>query len=521
MQPDAHVVGCISHMTDSRERFDFTDLFTFEMANNHQGDIAHGKSIIMAVGDIARRHHLKAAIKFQFRDLDTFIHPKHQKKSDNKHVPRFLSTRLSESQFRELIVIARKEKLLVMVTPFDEASVTTAEKLDVDILKVASCSATDFPLLARIAETRKPVIASTGGLSLKEIDNLVTFLDHRYVHFAIMHCVSIYPTPTDKLQLGMITTLRRRYPNLTIGFSTHESPDITENIQLAYVAGARVFEKHIGVATPKIKLNTYSATPEQAEAWVSAWERARAALGGSEKILDAEEKKDLEVLMRGVYAKRPIKKAESIKSSSIYFAFPIEPGQLPSGRFIEGLVADRAYKKDEAISGKVRVDEFSPKEVIYQTIHTVKGMLNEAGVPIAPEFHVELSHHYGLDNFDKYGIVIIDCINREYCKKIIIQIAGQMHPYHHHRKKEETFHLLSGELEMELDGRRKTLRHGDIQVIQRGVKHRFWTDTGAIFEEISTTHFNDDSIYEDPKIARMPREERKTVLVNWGRHQFD
>ena len=81
--------------------------------------------------------------------------------------------------------------------------------------------------------------------------------------------------------------------------------------------------------------------------------------------------------------------------------------------------------------------------------------------------------------------------------------------------------MLAGELEMELDGRRKTLRAGDLQVIQRGVKHRFWTDKGAIIEEISTTHFNDDSLYEDPKIARLPREVRKTKLVNWGRHQFD
>ena len=80
--------------------------------------------------------------------------------------------------------------------------------------------------------------------------------------------------------------------------------------------------------------------------------------------------------------------------------------------------------------------------------------------------------------------------------------------------------MLAGELEMELGGRRKTLRPGDVQVIQRGVKHKFWTNTGAIFEEISTTHFNNDSMYEDPKIAKMPREARKTRLINWGFNQF-
>jgi sialic acid synthase SpsE/mannose-6-phosphate isomerase-like protein (cupin superfamily) len=506
---------------NTRERFDFENLFTFEMANNHQGDVAHGKKIIKAIGGIAKKHKLKAAIKFQFRDLDTFIHAKHKKKSDNKHVPRFLSTRLSEAQFKELIAEARKNELIVMATPFDESSVDFAEKLDIDILKVASCSAKDFPLLEKIAGVQKPVIASTGGLSIAEIDNLVTFLDHRYVHFAIMHCVAIYPTPADKLQLTQIEIFRKRYPGVVIGFSTHEAPDNSENIQMAYAKGARIFEKHVGVETAAIKLNTYSATPEQTEKWIEAWERARAALGGEEKILDPKEREDLLTLMRGVFAKKPLKKGKPIKAGDVYFAFPIEPGQLSSGKFAEGVVADKDYKKDQPISEKVHSETVSPKHIVYQTIHAVKGMLNEYKVPITPEFSIELSHHYGLEEFYKWGVVIIDCINREYCKKILVQLPGQSHPYHHHIKKEETFHMLAGELHMEVDGRKKILYPGDLQIIQRGMKHRFWTDTGAIFEEISSTHFNDDSYYEDPKIRNAPRESRKTKLSNWGRHQFD
>jgi len=62
---------------------------------------------------------------------------------------------------------------------------------------------------------------------------------------------------------------------------------------------------------------------------------------------------------------------------------------------------------------------------------------------------------------------------------------------------------------------------GDVLVIPRGTWHSFWSDTGVIFEEISTTHFNDDSFYADKAVNRMPREGRKTELTNWGRHQFD
>src|SRR3989338_3756062 len=149
------------------------------MANNHQGSVEHGKKIIKAIGDIAKRHKLKAAIKFQFRDLDTFIHPKHRRKSGNKHVPRFLSTRLSDKDFGELVKEVRVQKLLVMATPFDEKSVDLAENLDIDILKVESCSATDFPFLGRVALGGKPVVVSFGGVPMKRIDDVVTFFDHR------------------------------------------------------------------------------------------------------------------------------------------------------------------------------------------------------------------------------------------------------------------------------------------------------------------------------------------------------
>ena len=57
-------------------------------------------------------------------------------------------------------------------------------------------------------------------------------------------------------------------------------------------------------------------------------------------------------------------------------------------------------------------------------------------------------------------------------------------------------------------------------LIQQGVWHSFWTETGAIFEEISTTHFNDDSFYEDKAINQIPRPARKTRVNHWGRYQI-
>jgi N-acetylneuraminate synthase len=158
--------------------------------------------------------------------------------------------------------------------------------------------------------------------------------------------------------------------------------------------------------------------------------------------------------------------------------------------------------------------------VLFTAIHTIKGMLNEARIALNTEFKAEFSHHYGIAQFPQVGATIIECINRDYCKKLIIQMPGQRHPSHFHKKKEETFQVLYGTQEVEVDGRRRTLYPGDIQLVQQGVWHEFWTETGSIIEEISTTHYDDDSFYADKVINRTERAKRKTVVNNWGRYQI-
>ena len=81
-------------------------LFVLEMANNHQGDVEHGLDIISSLGQVIRSTRVNAAIKFQFRQLETFIHPDYVDRKDLKHIPRFLETRLAiadyEKYFRAL-----------------------------------------------------------------------------------------------------------------------------------------------------------------------------------------------------------------------------------------------------------------------------------------------------------------------------------------------------------------------------------------------------------------------------------
>ncbi len=503
-------------------QFDFRNVFVLDMANNHQGSLDHGIDIIRAVADPVQKHGIRAALKFQFRQLETFIHPSHKKNSDNKHISRFLSTELKRSDYQVMLDEVRKHGMLGICTPFDEESIDIIVEMGFDIIKIASCSATDWPLLEKAADANLPIICSTGGLEQKSIDELASFFFHRGADFAFMHCVSIYPTPDELLNLNQIGEMRRRYPYCVIGWSTHEDPDNSAAVQIAHAKGAAMFERHIGLETATVKLNAYSSTPEQLNRWFAAYRRAQAMCGPLERpAVDPRERDALLSLQRGVYARKPLKKGAKLERNLVYFAMPLQKGQLSSGHWNTKVVANAKVDKDGAImTNAVSLPEASKELIIKHSIHRVKALLNQAGVPLNSEFGVEYSHHDGIENFEKVGAVLINCINRSYCKKIVVQLPGQKHPLHFHKIKEETFQVIYGTLETEVDGHRKQLRPGDTCLIQPGVWHSFWTDSGCVFEEVSTRALPGDSVYADKRINKMELSKRKTAVDHWGRFQM-
>lgn len=490
------------------------NLYIFEMANNHQGSVEHGIRIIEEMGKIARRNQVKAAVKLQYRNLDSFIHEDFKTREDVKHIPRFMSTRLGYNDFSILVDGIRKEGMIPMSTPFDEDGVDWCANQGLEIIKIASCSAMDWPLLEKVASTGRKIIISTGGKTLEDIDKIYNFFTHRNCEFAFMHCVAEYPVPTEHIQLNFIDRLKKRYPGIMIGYSGHETPDDYTVPMLAAAKGAQIFERHVGVPTDVIKLNAYSMNPEQAECWVKSIELAKEICELKQedtKYISQEERDSLASLMRGVYVKRSINRGELIKREDVYFAMPIQNGQMDSGSF-EEIRASKEYKADECLIEK---RGFSNIRQIRNAIHAVKALLAESGIPIGVDYQVELSHHYGVDKFLQYGATMINIINREYCKKLIVVLPGQHHPGHLHKIKEETFQLLYGQLSVEVDGRTYEMQPGDIQIILRNSMHSFFSRKGAVFEEISTTHIKGDSYYEDKAIEKKDLLDRKTIITEW------
>lgn len=493
------------------------NLFVLEMANNHMGDISHGINLIRAFGAVCKKYpQFKFAFKLQYRDLDTFIHPELKDRMDIKYIKRFAETRLTREQFDILIAEIRANGFLTMSTSFDEVSFDLIEDQNLDIIKVASCSFTDWPVLERAASIDKPIIASTAGASLDDIDRVVSFLSNRQKDFAIMHCVGEYPTADEKMHLSQIDFLRKRYPNVRIGFSTHENPDNTDLVKIAIAKGANIFEKHVGLVTDKYPINAYSVTPEQADAWLSAAAYTVMVCGEGQTRLpeNKAERDSLRSLRRGMFAKQPIKTGQRITRDDFYFAFPPNDSQFTANDYSKysEFIANTDIAVNQAI-GPENTTHSNTREKILDIARRVKNLLREGKVTVPGGVELEISHHYGLEKFDEFGLVMLTVVNRDYCKKLLVSLPGQVHPEQFHNQKEETFHVLYGELELQLDGKPQILGPGDVVTVMPGVRHTFRSAGGAVVEEISSTHFKNDSFYTDEAINK--NQNRKSVLTYW------
>ena len=283
-----------------------------------------------------------------------------------------------------------------------------------------------------------------------------------------------------------------------------------------------MLERHVGIKTSAISLNSYSSTPEQVTKWLQAIKSADQLSGSYSRLAaSGEESESIQALQRGVFLKNNMEAGQVLSSEDVYFAFPVSSDGITAGRFIEGSVIKTSVLEDQALTPEnLEIPSASTASVLKNAIHDVKAMLNHSRITLGSEFYVEYSHHYGVENFRETGVVLITVINREYCKKILVQLPGQAHPMHFHKRKEETFLVVSGSLFSEVDGRVRKLHPGDTQLVLPGVWHRFWSEDGCVFEEISTTHYPNDSVYKDPEINLLQNSQRKTVVDNWGRFQL-
>lgn len=258
-----------------------------EAGNNHGGDLGVALDLVDAAAQAGAD-----AIKFQRRNNATlYSRDLLERPYDNPHSfgatygAHRAAVELPVSAYPALAVRAARQGLACFATAFDEQSADElAEWLDPPAYKIASGSLTDHALLRHVASLGKPVILSTGGGTLREIDAaLATLLAHTE-RIAVLHCTAAYPAAFEDLNLRGIETLRERYPGFVIGWSCH-----VHNIGMvlaAYAIGARMIEVHTTLnRSMKGTDHGFSMEPATVKKLCKDLKRAHVAMGDGVKRL--------------------------------------------------------------------------------------------------------------------------------------------------------------------------------------------------------------------------------------------
>jgi len=229
-------------MKNSKKLFKLPYLIA-EIGINHNGSVTIAKKLM----DIAKEQNFDC-VKFQKRDPDICV-PEGQK-NKIRETPWGNITYLEYKKriefnlrdYKKLKSYAKKIKIDIFASCFDVKSIEIIRKLKFKYNKVPSALITNLNFLKKVASQKKMTFISTGMCTLKDISNAVKIFKKKKCRYVLMHCVSLYPCPEEKLNLNMINTLKKKF-NCPIGYSGHE-PSVSPSIY-AYMLGANIIERHI------------------------------------------------------------------------------------------------------------------------------------------------------------------------------------------------------------------------------------------------------------------------------------
>jgi sialic acid synthase SpsE len=146
-------------------------------------------------------------------------------------------------EYEKLKRCCDNEGIEFLSTPFDTASADFLNDL-MSVFKISSSDITNKPFVEYLANFGKPILLSTGASNLDEVDSAVSWIAKSNVPVALMHCVLNYPTATKDANLAMICDLKRTYPDKVIGYSDHTEPEDMRILEVAWLLGAQILEKH-------------------------------------------------------------------------------------------------------------------------------------------------------------------------------------------------------------------------------------------------------------------------------------
>ena len=319
---------------DGKDLTDAGDCFVIaEVGHNHQGSLEKCRELFRVAKECG-----VDAVKLQKRDNRTlYTRAMYDKPYDNENS--FGATygehrealEFGRDEYVELQRYCRELGLAFFATAFDIPSADFLAALDMPAYKIASGDLQSLPLLVHVARIGKPMIVSTGGASLADIQRAYDAIMPINPQLSFLQCTAAYPASAEDLNLRVITTLRERYPELVIGLSDHEN-GIAMAVA-AYVLGARIVEKHFTLNhTDKGTDHAFSLEPIGMRKLVRDLRRTRVALGDGVKHPVPSERQPLLKMGKKLVARRQLCVGHVLRAEDIAMKSPgdgLSPGRLP------------------------------------------------------------------------------------------------------------------------------------------------------------------------------------------------
>ncbi len=323
-----------------------------EIGHNHQGSVEKARELILAAKECG-----VDAVKLQKRD-NRGLYTRAAYDAPYDHENSFGSTygehrealEFDRDAYAELQRTAREAGVTLFATAFDQASADFLADLDMPAYKTASGDLRNTPLLRHVASIGKPMIVSTGGATMADVERAVEAITPLNTQICLLQCTAVYPAAAEELELRVITTLRERYPELVIGLSDHQ--DGIAMSLVAYMLGARVMEKHFTLShTLKGTDHAFSLMPEGMRKLVRDLRRVPAALGdGVKRPLPAEEPA-LKKMGKMLVAARDLEPGHVLGDGDLVARSPADGGLAPGE--LDGLLGRallRALREDEPVT---------------------------------------------------------------------------------------------------------------------------------------------------------------------------
>ena len=313
-----------------------TPFFVAEISANHNGSLFHAKKLIR----IAKRYGADA-VKLQTYKPDTLTiksnRPDFKIRGGLWNGKRLWDLyEKAQTPFewhKELFNYAKKLKITCFSTPFDESAVDLLESLNCPFYKIASFEINHIPLIKRVAQTKKPIIISTGMANLKEIDLAYeTAKKNGANEIILLYCVSNYPSKISDFNFNNIKILKERY-NCKVGFSDHSIDN--KVVAAAIAAGAEVIEKHIALEGQKKGFDlAFSLKGKEIKSYAQVIKDTSLMMGKKYFYRNKSENHSLQ-FRRSIYAVSHIKKGEKFTKKNIKV---IRPGFGISPIYFEKLI---------------------------------------------------------------------------------------------------------------------------------------------------------------------------------------